>query len=360
MSDEKTEAPTSKKLDDAKRDGQSPKSADLPAAALFLIGAAGLSFAAGPLGEHFSLLLRLGLDVGRAASPQFDLERAMLAIASEAAWILLPVLAVALFIPIAALVMQVGVNISFKPLEMKLDAVNPAAGLKRLVSLRSLLDLLKMVLKATALIAVLYKITLLLLPATASLAYQPVLDVAAIAWMILCRFIAAAGLVYLVLGAADFGIQYWLFIREHRMSKDEIKREYKESEGDPLIKGKRKQIAREDANAPPPAKIADAQAVIVNPTHFAVAIRYAPEEHGLPRVIAKGVDEDALTIRRYAETLGVPIIPNPPLARSLYVVPLDEAVPEPLFEAVAEVLAWVNQLKQSAQADTSSLTGPAS
>lgn len=349
MAEEKTEEPTDKKLEDAKRDGKSPKSADIPAAALFLLGGVALSFGAAPLGDHFRVLINIALDVGRQSSPQFDLQQAMTAVMVEAGWILLPVLGAALLIPILSLVAQIGINITFKPLELKIDAINPAAGLKRMFSVRSLLDLVKMVIKAAVLIAVLYKITLLLLPVTASLSYQPIMDVVSVTWMVLCRFVAAAGLVVLILGVADFGIQYWLFVREHKMTKDEVKREYKESEGDPQIKGKRKQIARDDANAPPPQKVSDAQVVVVNPTHYAVAIRYMPEEHGLPRVIAKGVDDEAMEIRRQAEMYGVPIVPNAPLARALYLVQVDDAVPDPLFESVAEVLAWVGQMQQVTQ-----------
>jgi type III secretion protein U len=256
---------------------------------------------------------------------------------------------VALLIPIVATVAQIGINITFKPLELKFDAINPVNGFKRIFSLRSLLDLVKMVIKAVALLAVLYELTMMMMPVTASLSYQPVMDVIAISWMVLCRFIAVAGGVMFVLGAADFGLQYWFFIREHKMTKDEIKREYKESEGDPDIKSKRKQIAKDDANTPPPTRVAAAQAVIVNPTHYAVAIRYVPEEHGLPRVIAKGVDADALAIRRYAEECGVPIVPSPALARALYLTPVDEAIADPLFEAVAEVLAWVSSMSGPAE-----------
>ena len=344
MSDEKTEAPTQKKLDDARRDGKSPKSTDLAAGALLIGAAAGMAGAASFMGEHLRNLVHIALDVGRTASPRFDIGAFMLAVGIEAGWVLLPLLGVALLLPAAALVAQTGFNISFKSVELKLDAINPAAGLKKLFSLRSMLDLVKMVLKAAVLVAVLVKLTMLLLPATAALAYQPIADVVAVVWILLWRFIAAAGVLFLMIGAADYGLQYWLFIREHRMSKDEVKREHKESEGNPEIKSKRKSIAREMAMEGPAAKVEQAQAVVVNPTHYAVAIRYVAEEHGLPRVIAKGVDAEALAIRERAEAHGIPIVPAPPLARALYTVPLEQAVPEPLFEAVAEVLAWVAQL----------------
>lgn len=349
MSDEKTEAPTHKKLDDAKREGKSPKSTDLAAGALLIGAGAAMSGAAGFMGEHLRNLMHVALDVGRIASPRFDIGAFLIAVSIEAGWVLLPLLGVAIVLPAAALVAQTGFNVSFKSVELKLDAINPAAGIKKLFSLRSLLDLVKMVLKAAILVAVLIKLTMLLLPTTAALAYQSVADVVAVIWILLWRFIAAAGVLFLLIGAADYGLQYWLFIREHRMSKDEVKREFKESEGNPEIKSKRKSIAREIANGPV-ANVEQANAVVVNPTHYAVAIRYVAEEHGLPRVIAKGVDADALAIRERAEACGVPIVPAPPLARALYTVPLEQAVPEPLFEAVAEVLAWVAQLTPAADA----------
>jgi type III secretion protein U len=129
------------------------------------------------------------------------------------------------------------------------------------------------------------------------------------------------------------------------MSKDEVKREHKNSEGDPHIKGQRKQLARQMVDeAKPKQSVAGAQAVIVNPTHYAVAIRYAPEECGLPCITAKGVDDEALKLREEAQALGIPIIGNPPLARALYLVKLNDPVPEALFETVAEVLAWVSEI----------------
>jgi type III secretion protein U len=344
MSDEKTESPTEKKLKDARRDGKAPKSADLAAAALLLGGTAALSFAAGTLGDRFTRLMYIGLDVGHIESPALNLGEALTAIASEAGVILLPILVVGLLLPIAALAMQVGLQVSTKPVELNMDAVSPAAGIKRIFSLRSLLELAKTVIKAVMLFAVLYKVVLLLVPSTAGVAYQPIYDVIAVTWSGLCRFMMVAGFLYLVLGATDYGIQYWLFTRDQRMSKDEVKRENKDSEGDPDIKNRRKKIARELLEAAPATRVAEAQAVVVNPTHYAVAIRYVPEEHGLPRVIAKGVDSEALAIREAARAAGVPLIPHAPLARALYRVELEQAVPEMLYEAVAEVLAWVRQL----------------
>lgn len=350
MSDEKTEAPTDKKLRDARRDGEVPKSPDLAAGALLVASALAFEQAGPGMGEHLRAIMRLGLDVKRANAPDFAWFAAIVDVLKEAAALLLPMLGIALLTPACALLLQTGVNISFKPIALKMSAINPGAGLKRIFSIRSLIDLIKMVLKAVVLIAVLYKAVTGLVPLIAGVGYQPLMGVVQVSWLTIWRFLAISGVAYIVLGAADYGIQRWLFVRDHRMSKDEIKREGKESEGDPELKGKRKQIAREDAQSTPQKRIEGAQAIVVNPTHFAVALRYAPEEHGLPRIIAKGVDNDALAIRAAAAQTGIPIIENPPLARALYKVPLQEAVPDALFESVAEVLAWASQISQSGAA----------
>jgi type III secretion protein U len=347
MSDEKTEAPTEKKLEDARRDGEVPKSTDLAAGAL-LIASALVFASAGPnMGQHLRAMMHIGTDVTRVSSGEFSPYAVILDIGKQAALMLLPVMGVALLVPVCALLLQTGVNISFKPVELKLSAINPGAGLKRIFSVRSAIDLVKMLIKAGVLISVLYEAALGLIPMVATIGYQPMMTVVQVSWVMIWRFIAVAGVAYIVLGAADYGIQRWLFIRDHRMSKDEIKRESKESEGDPEIKGKRKQIARDDAEEAAAKGVDGAQVIVTNPTHYAVALRYAPEEHGLPRIIAKGVDSDALAIRKAGEASGIPVVENPPLARALYTVPLQDAVPNALLESVAEILVWASQLNHN-------------
>jgi len=225
------------------------------------------------------------------------------------------------------------------------NRINPASGLKRIFSVRSLIDLLKAVLKALLIGAVLYRTGMLLVPLMLGAAYQPVDGLAAVAWGVLCKVFGVSGVLYAIIGVADYGVQYWLFIRDHKMSKDEVKREHKDSEGDPHIKQERRKIGREIANAAPNEPVANANVVVVNPTHYAVALRYDPDEAGLPRVIAKGVDDDARVIREQAMQYGVPIVGNPPLARALFLVAVNDAVPEPLFDSVAAVLAWVENMQ---------------
>jgi type III secretion protein U len=270
--------------------------------------------------------------VRSADKPSFDLRRALTGIVTQAALLtLLPVVA-ATVTATAAVASQVGFQVSFKPLEPKFSAINPGSGLKRMFSMRSLVDLAKMLVKAAIIGAALWKMLLTLAPLIVGVAYEPVPDLIEISWSALCRLFAVGGVLYLVLGVADYAVQQWLFIRDHRMSKDDVKREHKDAEGDPHLKGKRKQVAREIVESNPEKNVAGAQAVIVNPTHYAVAVRYMPDEFDLPRVVAKGVDADALEIRRMAMR------------------------PEACFKAVAAVLAWVEDLAaQDAQKEPAGL-----
>ncbi|CAJ0737231.1 type III secretion system export apparatus subunit SctU [Ralstonia mannitolilytica] len=345
MSDEKTEQPTEKKLKDAHKDGETAKSADLIAAVVLLTGCLLLAMTASLLGDRWRALIDLALDVDGSRHPPMTLKQTLGHVALQLALMTLPIGLVFALVGWIATWAQTGIVLSTKPLELKMSAINPASGLKRIFSMRSMIDLVKMLVKAAAVTAALWKLVLLLLPTIVATPYQPILDIAQIGMSMLVKLLAAGGVLFLLLGAVDFGIQRWLFIRDHRMSKDEIKREHKNSEGDPHIKGQRKQIARQMVQeAQPKQTVAGAQAVIVNPTHYAVAIRYAPHECGLPCVIAKGVDDEALRLREEAQTLGIPIIGNPPLARALHHVELNDPVPEVLFETVAEVLAWVGEI----------------
>jgi type III secretion protein U len=358
MSDEKTEEPTEKKLRDAREDGETVKSPDLSFAMLLLVSALGLSLAGPTMGQHLSALLRIALDVQSVGTTAADLRRAMGRIGIEALLLSIPV-GVAAVSAIAAVAAQIGFVISFKPLEPKFNAINPGSGLKRMFSMRSFVDLIKMTIKAIIIAAALYKTLIALMPLIVGVAYEPVPDLIQISWSALCRLFAVGGVLYLVLGVVDYGIQRWLFMRDHRMSKDEVKREFKNSEGDPQLKGKRKQIAREIVQENPDKAVAGARAVIVNPTHYAVAVRYEPDEYDLPRIVAKGVDADALEIRRMAQRHGVPIIGNPPLARALYLVPVEDAIPESCFKAVAAVLAWVEDMQAGDGAGSHAAPGPA-
>jgi len=184
-----------------------------------------------------------------------------------------------------------------------------------------------------------------MLPLIVGSLYQPLAELSKLFWALLVKLFIVAAAVFVVIGVVDVKLQRALFMRKMRMSKVEVKRERKQMDGDPKIKAERRKLAREFATtAAPQQRVGFANALIVNPTHYAVAIRYAPDEHPLPLVIARGMDESAAQLRRFAREANVPIIGNPPVARALYKVGVDEPIPDELFETVAAILRWVDAI----------------
>ncbi|SMQ95996.1 type III secretion system export apparatus subunit SctU [Xanthomonas fragariae] len=344
MSDEKTEKPTEKKLEDARKDGEMAISPDVTAAAVLLATLLVMKLAGSYLVEHLRALMLIGFDINTNTRDATALNRALGRIGIQGLWLTLPFLAACLVAGLIGTFLQTGMNFSLKPVTPKFDSLNPVNGVKKLFSLRSLIDLLKLGVKALLIGVVLWYGIRALMPMIIGLAYEPTPDIAQIGWRTLGTLCALAVLVFVLVGAADWSLQYWLFIREKRMSKDEQKREHKESEGDPDVKEKRKEFGKELVFGDPRERVAKAKVMVVNPTHYAVALAYEPDGFGLPQVIAKGVDDGALELRAFAEKHCIPIIANPPLARALHQVDLGDAIPESLFETVAVVLRWVDEL----------------
>jgi type III secretion protein U len=351
MADDKTEEPTEKKLDDAKKKGNSPKSQDVNAAANMLVLTICLGTAVSSSSEHLAKLFRLAFEGGIQALKDNEVAGFAFDIALEGIWIVLPFLAASVITGFIAGFMQVGVIISIEPLAPKFDKLNPAEGMKKLMSVKSIIELIKALLKAIVMGAVVWKIAIGLIPLLVGASSQTPGAIGHIAWSAIQQLFGAAAVVFIVIGPADLAYQKWQFIRDNRMKKDEIIREHKESEGDPQIKADRKQLAQELSELPPRARVPGASVVITNPTHFAVALQYHPGK--LPFIVAKGADTDAALIRSIAEASGVPIVGNPPLARALFKLPLDAPVPENLFEAVATVLQWVASLDRHGSPDPS-------
>lgn len=341
---EKTEEPSQKKLDDARKKGQTAKSQDINAAAGLLIITLCLSAAGSTALQHLERLFELASGPSLLVQDLAQMQALAIDMAIEGLWIVLPFLAAAVTIGIVASFAQVGFTISFEPLTPNFDKVNPGSGLKKLISVRSLIEFVKTVFKAIVVGSVVVVIMIGLIPLMVGAATQSPMGVVAVAWGAILKLFVAAVIVLVVLGPVDYALQKWLFIRDQRMDKDELKREYKEMEGDPHVKGQRKRLANEIANGDPKRNVPKATVVVTNPTHYAVALVYRAGETPLPVIVAKGADAQAMEIRRIAEASGVPIIGDPPLARALFKVPIDETVPEPLFEAVAAVLRWVAML----------------
>jgi type III secretion protein U len=345
MSDEKTEEPTHKKLEKVREEGQVAKSSDLvevaSLASIVLVLTAGQHY----LADTLRAIVGEAIDFTHGERSLEDLSVVLTHITAHAVGLICAIAGVALAAALLALAPQTGIKISLKSVMPKLASVSPGAGFQRIFSMNSAIDLAKMVVKAAILIAVMWQTIKGAMPVVASALDQSVPQLIGVLWSVLMHVVAVALGVFIAIGAFDYKLQKWLFIRKNRMSKDEVKREHKESDGNPEVKGERKRLAHElSQEAPKGGGVARANVVVVNPVHFAVALRYDPEEFPLPVVLAKGVDEQALGLRRQAMRLRVPIVANPPVARMLSKVPLNQPIPEELFEVVAAILRWVDGL----------------
>lgn len=344
MSDEKTEAPTSHKLRQAREEGQMARSQDVAAASSMLAAVGALVGTADAISQRLRAVMGLALDFSPGSFEMDAVYKRMAAMALEAVMAIAPVVVAAAAGAALGMAAHVGFQITPKAVQLKLDSLNPAQGMKKIVSMKSLLAFVQMVLKASVIGVVIWQAVLRLLPLIAGAVYGSPDSIGTMAWKAVVDLLWFALAVFVVFGPVDYLIQHHTFMKGQRMSKDEVKREHKGQEGDPEVKGQRKQLAREFAEEAPKQAVARADAVIVNPTHYAVAVRYRAEEIGVPVVLAKGVDDAALQLRRHAEELGVPVFAHPPLARALHKVPLDHAVPEELFEAISVVLRWVDEI----------------
>lgn len=347
---EKTEEPTPHKLREARKEGQVARSQDLAMVGSMGAGLLALLASGGHIAERlraaFSAALKPAGDLS-GESANVVLYNAILDMLWQSALALLPVVAAASLGAVIAVAMQVGLQITPKAMLPKFEQVNPAQGLKRVFSMRSLLQLLMMVIKALVVGVVVYQFITSVLPLVSGAIYQSPVSVGIIGWEVIIKMLLFVLGAFLLLAAVDYLIQRKLFIKGQRMSKDEVKREFKGQEGDPEIKGKRRELGMELAQSDSGRSVAQSNVLVVNPTHYAVGIRYREDEAGVPVVLVKGVDDAALYLRGLATQMGVPIFENPPLARALHEVPVDHAVPERLFEAVALVLKWVDEIGQN-------------
>jgi len=352
MSEEKTEEPTDKRLEDSREEGEVAHSTDLVGAAVLCATIGAIAALRGPLAGWLDSLVQDALSFVTTDRSMSALTSTLLTLCFDGARLLAPVTLVAIVAAFLASVPQVGFVLAFKAVTPNLEAISPDKGFKRIFSVKSLIDLARTVIKAVVIGLTLYEAILLLLPLVVNAAGQPLGTITQVSWLALVRVVAVASGVFLLIGIADFMFQKWNFLREHRMSKDEVKRERKDTDGDPQIKSKRKKLAKEIAFSSDKGKaVRTSNVLVVNPTHYAVAIRYAPREYPLPVIAAKGTDDDAALLRRIAYEEGVPIVGNPPVARALFEGEVEKPIPEPLFEAVAAILRWVEEIAAHKRAD---------
>jgi flagellar biosynthetic protein FlhB len=348
MSMERTEKATPKRRLDARKKGQIARGPELPAAAAFLGGITVFSFIArdlaGTVGKYItssssSVFANNELNVSDVQMLFFDAAKVL-------ALMVLPILAVTMAAGLAGNFAQGGLSLTLGAFKPKLERFSPAKNIKKVFGLDAVVNLAKTLLKFVLLSWVVYGALAPVITDAPALMNAPLTSVAFKLGETVYTLAFRCGLVMVLMAAADYGYAWYKNEKSMKMSKQEVRDEFKEQEGDPMVKGQRRRNARNllhkrSLNAVPTASV-----IITNPTHFAVAIRYDRDKDAAPVVVAKGADNIAAKIRAIAKENNIPMIENKPLARALYrSVEPNQMIPVEFFSAVAEVLAYVFRQK---------------
>ena len=345
---ERTEDPTGRRLSQAREKGQIPRSREMGTAVVLLSGVLGLMMVGPSLGRAMLAIWRVNFSFEREGifDPQ-TMGRALVAAIAELMTPLLSLFAVVLLASILGNMLIGGINFSTEAMMPKFSKLNPASGLKRMFGVQSLIELVKSIGKVLfiALMAwLLFKANLdhILDLGQKQVAFAISDSLDSLLWIGLLLCCALLPIVLI-----DVPFQIWNHSRQLKMTKQEVKDEYKDSEGKPEVKGKIRQLQYEMANRRMMAEVPKADVVVTNPTHYSVALKYDKSKPGSsPVVVAKGIDDIAMKIREIAREYKVPMVASPALTRALYhTTKLDQEIPEGLFVAVAQVLAYVYQLQ---------------
>jgi flagellar biosynthetic protein FlhB len=347
FSGEKTEKATPQKRQESKRKGQVAKSQELPAALILLGGITLLSFLGGWMLEGILAIFRINFTqyIGWEWTPK-NIRTLFEQMTFNAMKLMAPIMAAALIFGILGNYIQVGSMFTTESLKAQLSRLDPIQGAKKIFAVRALVELAKSLLKIAIISYAAFSVLWgekdeLFLLSQKSISYS----LSFIGGLTLKMALVAA-VILLILAVFDYMYQKYEFEKGIKMSKQDIKDEYKKAEGDPLIKQKIKERQRSMSMNRMIQELPGADVLIVNPTHYAIAIKYDAETMEAPMVIAMGKDHLALKIKEKAKELGIVIMENKPLARALYAqVKVGDPVPEDLFLAVAEVLAYIYRLK---------------
>jgi flagellar biosynthetic protein FlhB len=344
---EKTEPASAKRLSDARENGDIPRSREVATFTVLMAAGAGLWMLGGGLVDKLSTTLQRGLTLDREqiTNPTVLIER----VTTDIGGVMLACLPLAVIIMLVAVVSPLligGWNFSAKSFMPNFGKLNPMNGLGNMVSTNALIELLKALAKTLLVGAVAWYVVMSQKDAVIGMALEPLgVATAHLGSMLARAFLIMVG----ALGAIavlDGPYQMWHYADKLKMTRQEVIQESKESDGNPQMKGKIRQMQREMARKRMMSNVPTADVVVTNPTHFAVALKYADGQGGAPRVVAKGTDAVAARIREIAKENKVALLEAPPLARALYKhTDIDDEIPEALYSAVAEVLAYVYQLR---------------
>lgn len=343
---DKTEEPTPKRLLDARKEGQVPRSRELGSAAMLGLTVGALFIAGGHLARVASDWMGRAMRVSRDdllnTDPVAHAGRLLL----ELMWHALPIMLVGVAAGALAPLVLGGFNFSGKAMAPKLSKLNPITGLKRVFGVQGLVETAKSVLRVGLIMAVGAATLYVQMPELVGLINEPLPRAAAHGFGMAMTLLGLLTLAMIFVALIDAPFQLWNHKRQLKMTRQQVRDEFKETEGSPELKARVRRVQQEIANRRMMEAVPGADVILVNPTHYAVALKYEPQRMHAPKVVAKGVDLIALTIRELGEKHKVPIVEAPPLARALYrESELDREIPVRLYAAVAQVLGFVFQLR---------------
>ncbi len=344
---EKSEEATPKRLRDARKKGQVARSRDLNTIVILIAAFAIIIFMRGYMGEQFRTLLQSHFDL----VSRKDLTNELIFLMGRQTFlsylkIVLPFLGAISLVAIAIGFFQIGPVFSGEPMKPQMKRLNAIENLKNMFKVTTFIELLKNIAKMVVIFWIAYLVisdslreVVLTVTSTPEKSMQ-------VGSHIVATFLAKVFVVFIAIALIDFAVQRWQYKKQLRMTKEEVKREYKQDEGDPLIKSARKHLHRELAMSDVREQVRISDVVITNPTELAVAVKYDDKEMVAPQISAKGQRLFADMIRELAEEFGIPIVPNPPLAWTLIEMDIGDEIPEEIYAAVAEILVHVYRLKQ--------------
>lgn len=347
FAEDRTEKATPRRREEARKRGQVARSIEINSAVILLCTFFFLKIFSPWLGAQIVTFSRQMIEeLGRPYFVSENLESIFLLTAVSFFEVCLPIMGVALLAGLLANFVQVGVLFTGQPLTPRLDRLNPVEGFKRIFSRRGAVELMKSIIKVGAVGYVAFNIVksnLTIFPRLLDMSIEKSVEtIGELSSVIVLRI----GILLLFLAVLDYAYQYWEYERSIRMTKQELKEEYRQYEGDPHIKAKMRQLQRQISLHRMMQELPKADVVITNPVHYAVALKYVPSKMKAPVVVAKGVDNLALRIKKVAEENNVTIYEDPPLAQALYkAVEIGQMIPPELYEAVAHVLAFVYRLR---------------
>ncbi len=344
---QKTEEPSQRKLERARTKGQTSSSQEVKHWGILIAIALSMAFMARGAATEVSRLNARVLEMSPTIAVDSEHLRNLFSdILIHLLWILAPFMGLMMLAAVATSVAQSGFIWAPSKLEPELSKISVVKGAKRMVSLRSIVELLKGALK---LIVIAIIAAGLVMPFLDDISLMPAMNFEENldrVLILILVILAATIIVMTAISVIDYIYQRYTFIKQMRMTKQEVKDEHKQSEGDPQVRARIRQLRAERARHRMMAAVPEADVVVTNPTHFAVALSYKMEEMSAPRVVAKGQDFIALRIRELAEEHDVPVYENPPLARTLYAaVEIDQEIPTEHYQAVAEVIGYVMRMR---------------